>query len=172
MPKNCFPLVGHQQHCYHLDIKDSSQCLFSQPISLVCVISKLLRIVIHSLFPFLDENGILAHSQYDFRKHCSLIKNLLVLGKNTAEAFKLLQLPYCYIFQYWKSLWLYTEVLRLYGKSKLYPNKMHMRYFINNLFNNRTIRVRIQNILSDQFPDREPLALTIFCTKQNIPTKC
>lgn len=29
----------------------------------------------------------------------------------------------------------------------------------------------IENTLSDQFPDREHPALTIFCTKQYIPTK-
>ena len=149
--------------------KDHTDPLIYQPIALTSCLCKVPECMINTRFIwYLEKYRRLDRSQCGFRKHPSMTDNLMSLERYLWDAFAPRQQVVGLFFD-WETTWQYDIIrdLRRIGLRDRLP------VFVSEYLRDRSIRIRIGTILSDEFypeegvPTGGVLAVTCFGLKIN-----
>ncbi len=148
--------------------KDPTQPSNYRPISLTCVLCKILeKMVSKRLNWFLQDNQIISINQSGFRKKRSTVDHLLDLTQDIQTAFSNRENLYAIFFDLEKAYdkaWRHKILLKL---SEI-GIKGHLAFFIKNFLTDRSFQVRVLNTYSPEqtikngVPQGSVLSTTLF----------
>ena len=174
--------MENRHHTSFLETKlwPISSCLISahRPIALSSVLGKLFQKILNKrLLWYLESNNILSPFQYGFRKGRSTIQPLLDLQNEINESSLSKSCLYSIFFDLQEA---YPRVWRHYISTKLFEIGLrgNLPSILQSFLNNRTLKVRIQNITSSPLtvqngvPQGEVFSVLLFLLAINDITKC